>query len=198
MKKIIIFTVGFFVTLLAAGALPAFAQTCPASGPLRAGCLKLQTSVGPTGLQPDLTVSVGTVIRGILSAVGTIFLILTVYAGILWMTAQGAAEQIEKAQNIVSAAIIGLFITMAAYAITSFVTGRLGNVASGGNTNNASAPVILGPPVSNKCGDNDTLGKPTWCVTQNADYAVMEQACTQGLVFGSLDCPRPQVCCETP
>lgn len=77
-----------------------------------------------SGLEEDLQVSVGTVIKGALSLVGVIFLALTVYAGILWMTASGNESQIEKAQTILKAAIIGLVITMSAYAITAFVTGR--------------------------------------------------------------------------
>lgn len=86
----------------------------------------LQAALGGTGLESDLDVSIGMVIKGLLSLVGTIFLILTIYAGILWMTAQGNDEKVTKAKNILQSAIIGLVITMAAYAITSFVTGSLG------------------------------------------------------------------------
>ena len=85
-----------------------------------------------TQLESNLETSVGTVISGALALVGTIFLILTVYAGILWMTAQGAEDKVTKAKNIITAAIIGLVITMAAYAITSFVTNRLGGSGTGG------------------------------------------------------------------
>ena len=79
----------------------------------------------PTGLEANLDVSIATVISGTLALVGTIFLILTIYAGILWMTASGNEDKVTKAKNIITAAIIGLVITMAAYAITSFVTNRL-------------------------------------------------------------------------
>ncbi len=65
---------------------------------------------------------VGTVINGALSLVGIIFLVLMVYAGILWMTARGKDEQVQKAQQIIIASLIGLFITVSAYAITKFVT----------------------------------------------------------------------------
>ncbi|KKW42726.1 MAG: hypothetical protein UY92_C0004G0062 [Candidatus Magasanikbacteria bacterium GW2011_GWA2_56_11] len=67
---------------------------------------------------------VGTVINAVLSLVGLIFLVLMVYAGILWMTARGDESKVEKAKTIIEASLIGLFITVSAYAITVFLTGR--------------------------------------------------------------------------
>jgi TRAP-type C4-dicarboxylate transport system permease small subunit len=65
--------------------------------------------------------SVGKGIKIALSLVGTVFLTLTVYAGILWMTASGNEEKVEKSRNILQRAIIGLIITLAAYGITVFI-----------------------------------------------------------------------------
>ncbi|MFA6424321.1 MAG: hypothetical protein WCV83_03380 [Candidatus Magasanikbacteria bacterium] len=86
---------------------------------------KLKTVVGGTGLTDNFELSISTIITAVLSLVGTIFLVLTVYAGILWMTAQGNEEQVTKAKGIISQTIIGLAITLMAYAITAFVTGKL-------------------------------------------------------------------------
>lgn len=90
---------------------------------------KALTNMKVVGDKTDLTNnfagSVSTVIVGVLSLAGTIFLVLTVYAGILWMTAAGNEDQVTKAKDIVSQAVIGLAITLAAYAITAFVTGKL-------------------------------------------------------------------------
>lgn len=68
---------------------------------------------------------VGTVISVILSLVGVIFLILMVYAGIIWMTARGDDSKTENAKKTITASLIGLFIVVSAYAITKFVTGKL-------------------------------------------------------------------------
>ena len=91
---------------------------------------KLDNVVGEggnaVGLSKDLSTTIGAVVKGALALVGTLFLVLTVYAGILWMTASGKEEQIETAKKIITATIIGLFITMSAYTITYFVTSRLG------------------------------------------------------------------------
>jgi hypothetical protein len=83
-----------------------------------------------TGLSSDLVGTVGTVVKGILGLTGTIFLLLTVYAGILWMTAQGEEDQIKKATDIIKACTIGLIITLSAYSITFFVTNRVSKSAA--------------------------------------------------------------------
>jgi len=63
----------------------------------------------------------GSVVQTALSFIGVIFIALMVYAGYLWMTARGEESEIDKAQDIIRAAIIGLIITLAAYSITYFI-----------------------------------------------------------------------------
>lgn len=70
----------------------------------------------------DPRVTVATVIRAALGVVGIIFLILTLYAGALWMMSGGNEEQIAKAKKTLTASIIGLIIVISAYSITIFVT----------------------------------------------------------------------------
>jgi len=82
---------------------------------------------------------VGNIISSILALLGTIFLILTIYAGILWMTASGEEKQIEKAKEILKAAIIGLAIVLSAYTITYFVGSRLGS-STPSNRSGSCAP----------------------------------------------------------
>ncbi len=75
--------------------------------------------------ETTLSQTIGSVIKTALSLVGTIFLGLTVYAGFLWMTASGDESKVEKAQNILRSAVIGLIIALGAYGITNFVVGRI-------------------------------------------------------------------------
>jgi len=65
--------------------------------------------------------TVGNIIRSVLSLIGVIFLALTVYAGVLWLTAAGNDEKIEKAQKIIMSSAIGLAIVGAAYGITALI-----------------------------------------------------------------------------
>ena len=73
----------------------------------------------------SLSQSIGQVIKVVLGFVGVIFLVLTVYAGILWMTASGNEERVTTATNILKAAVVGLVIVVAAYSITYFVTKKV-------------------------------------------------------------------------
>ncbi len=88
----------------------------------------LDSTVGPktkAGLQGDLPTTAATIIKLALSLVGSIFLFLVIYAGILWMTAAGDGEKVQNAVKIIRAALVGLIIIMLAYAVTYFVTSRL-------------------------------------------------------------------------
>ncbi len=94
-------------------------------------------NLGTTGAkagttQGDVGSVLGTLINGALTLVGTIFFILMVYAGYLWMTARGEEAIIDKAKDIIRASIIGLVVILSAYAITVFVTSRFDTGAGGG------------------------------------------------------------------
>ena len=83
-----------------------------------------QAGFGKTD-ETSLSQTIGGVIKAALSLVGTIFLALTVYAGFLWMTAAGDESKVEKAQNIIRSAVIGLVIALGAYGITTFVVDKI-------------------------------------------------------------------------
>jgi hypothetical protein len=55
-----------------------------------------------------------------LSFVGIVFLLLIIWAGLQWMTAQGNSSQVDKAKDLMINAVIGLIIVSAAYSITIF------------------------------------------------------------------------------
>lgn len=74
----------------------------------------------------DIPSMIGRVLGSVLGFTGTIFFVLVVYAGLMWMTASGNEEQIAKAKKILTAAIIGLIIVLSAYAITQFIGTSLG------------------------------------------------------------------------
>jgi len=71
--------------------------------------------------EKTLSATVGKVIEAVLAMIGTIFFALTVYAGLLWMTARGKDEQVEKATKIFQTSVIGLVIVVGAYSITHYV-----------------------------------------------------------------------------
>jgi len=75
-----------------------------------------------TGLEAtDPRVSVGRIINVALELLGTVALVLIIYAGAKWMTAGGNDDQIQDAQKILFASIVGLIIILSAYAISNYV-----------------------------------------------------------------------------
>lgn len=84
-----------------------------------------KTQVSDVSARTTILNRVGGIVGLLLSFVGIIFLVLTVYAGFLWMTAQGNSGQVEKAKDLLINAIIGLVIVSAAYSITIFVGQQL-------------------------------------------------------------------------
>jgi hypothetical protein len=68
---------------------------------------------------PESYIGIGLSI--LFSVLGIIFLVLTIYAGIKWMTAQGNTSQVDQAKDTLTRAIIGLVISISAYAITYFI-----------------------------------------------------------------------------
>lgn len=69
--------------------------------------------------------TIGRVIGAVLAFLGLVFFLLMIYAGIKWMTARGDSGAVTTAKDTMEAAIIGLVITLAAYAITAFIGNQL-------------------------------------------------------------------------
>ncbi len=76
-------------------------------------------SVDPT--KSDLSTIIGAFISVILGLVGVIFLIIVVYAGIMWMVAEGEQAKVVKARTMLFQSAIGLAITLGAYTISYFI-----------------------------------------------------------------------------
>jgi len=114
MKKILITAVIVSVLLLPNLSMAASTGLGSALG-------NLNSATTNSGLEKDFTTTISSIITVALSVVGTIFLILTVYAGILWMTAGGNDESVTKATSILYTSVIGLIIVLSAYGITTFV-----------------------------------------------------------------------------
>lgn len=86
----------------------------------------LGATAGAAGLKKaEPAIVIGSIIGYALSFIGIIFLCLLIYGGFLWMTSYGETQKVEKAKNLITGAVIGLVIIIAAYAITNFVIGAL-------------------------------------------------------------------------
>jgi hypothetical protein len=83
-----------------------------------------------TGLpDKDVREVIAYIIRVILGLLGTVCVVIILYAGFLWMTSGGESDKAEQARTMITNAIIGLVIIVAAFAISSFVLSSLVNVS---------------------------------------------------------------------
>lgn len=122
-KSIKVPLVSFFLSIFLLNFSPVLAQNDPlvgldkSAGKVKAFTTQMSSYQSGTFLQTKVGQAIGIV----LSFVGVLFLILMIYAGILWMTSQGNEQQVAKAKGMLVNGIIGLIIVFAAYTITSFI-----------------------------------------------------------------------------
>ena len=123
-----VFFLGLFVVVFGVG------KTASASW-LEGSWNQLQHAGGSSGAnlgEPvDPRLIVAQIIKLLLTFVGTILLVLVIWAGYKWMTAQGNENQIAESKQTIMNATIGLIVILSAYAITIMVS----NLAMGKKLN---------------------------------------------------------------
>ncbi len=125
MNKIIVYLLIFIFSIVLISPSVVLAGS-PASNALN--------TVGSSGNAPykainpgtnDVAGIVGIVVQAFLGLLGVIFLVYMIYAGYNSMVARGYEEKVTKATETIQRAIIGLIITIGAYAISFWVFDRL-------------------------------------------------------------------------
>jgi hypothetical protein len=71
------------------------------------------------------------IIQPVIGVTGLIFLLLTVYAGMMWMTSGGDSKRVDKAKTILVTAVTGAVIIASAYVIVNTVIGALSGEQQG-------------------------------------------------------------------
>lgn len=138
-----------------------------------------KTTAGEAGLtQTDYAIIVASVITAVLALTGAIFVILFIYGGFTWLTSAGSEDKVKKAKNVLTYAVIGVFIVAAAYSITNFI-------ATG---------IFTGPAVTPP-NTNTTVGSQ--CQAAGGVCATFDNCLRtlQGSSLGIQDCGT-QICCS--
>lgn len=127
MKFIFIF---IFSSLLLVPCVPVEASCCPSGEITIQGnceiCIPnpLTGKTGDDG-KTDINQLIGQIINAVLGVVGSLALLMFIYGGIVWMTAAGANEKVQKGKDILLWATIGLIIIFSSYALVDFVLNNL-------------------------------------------------------------------------
>lgn len=180
--------VGFVVAVFGVFGVIQFALATDSSYGLETAASAAELNKG------DVPTIIGNIVGTALSLISVIFFILMLYGGILWMTARGNDDQAKKAQDTIFAAIIGIIVVLAAYAITSFVFSSIGGVASSGGGGGSG-----GAGTTQTCEQKH----PGWaCLDATAGQcasASSRDTCTEGNNCEINLCPGTGptvVCCE--
>jgi hypothetical protein len=123
------------------------------------------TSTNPTGLLQGLQQFQGAgsglntsgtligyianIIRWILGILGTVFFVIVVLQGYIYMTAGGDSSKTASAAGAIGNAVVGLLIIMGAFLITNFVTSGLIN-SGGGSTTTGTGTVQQSQTTNNE------------------------------------------------
>lgn len=92
----------------------------------------VETGMAGSGVtESSLPELVGGIINVALGLLGIILVIYIVYGGFIYMTAGGDKEKITTAKKVMTNAIVGIIIVVAAYAISSYVISALVTAAGG-------------------------------------------------------------------
>ncbi|HNV12431.1 MAG TPA: hypothetical protein PK686_03520 [bacterium] len=106
----------------------------------------------------DATGSIVSRVSGIvgflLSFIGLVFLILIIYSGVLWMTASGNEQQIQKSKNIMIWSIIGIISIFASFAIVQFIGNQSTRKVFQDENSTSTANVAL-PETDNNQAERD-------------------------------------------
>lgn len=78
-------------------------------------------------LQPAAVSTAARTINLLLGLLGTLCLALMIYAGYLWLSAQGKEEDMTKAKNIVTGTVLGMLVVLASYSFMYFIFRNLVN-----------------------------------------------------------------------
>jgi hypothetical protein len=101
-------------------------QTVQAAVTYSAGLGGLASTANNAGYGPDNLVDIiGKIVKAVLLSVGILFLIMMIFGGYLWMTSNGNEKTTGKAKSLIFGAIAGLIIVVAAYVLTTFLSGLL-------------------------------------------------------------------------
>ena len=115
--------------------IPGLAIPLLSRAAIGSGLTNASTSVGTSANAASLNTAtslpqmVGKGVGVLLGVLGIAFVVMVVYAGFLYLTAQGEETNVKKAKKMLTQAVIGMVIVVSAYAISSYVIAALSNIS---------------------------------------------------------------------
>lgn len=83
------------------------------------------TSCSNAADQPELMTTIRNIANVLLFVLGSIAVIMIIIGGIRYVASNGEQNQVSSAKNTILYAVIGVILSLAAYAIVNFVTSNI-------------------------------------------------------------------------
>ncbi len=131
MKKLVLNMVAAVLTVVGLGAIatvsPANAATiyCPDGTVSTTGDLSGCANISGGNNTNDLMTTLNTVINVIVGMVGFVAVVMIIMGGISFATSQGDAGKTTKARNTILYGVVGLVVSLLAFAVVNFVLTNL-------------------------------------------------------------------------
>ena len=88
-----------------------------------------QYAISPDGIAPTGTTTIGEgitkIIKLLMTLIGMLSIVFIIVGGIQMTLSTGNAAHVKSARETVIYAVVGLVVAISAYALVSFITGRL-------------------------------------------------------------------------
>ncbi len=124
MKKVILAILSLFVINASMLALPSYASTAVTEDACK-GHEEEFPDLCKKGTEADMMKVVGNVLNAVYGLVGIIAVVFVIIGGFKYTTSQGDPGKVQQAKNTIMFALIGLVVSVSAFAITSFILGAL-------------------------------------------------------------------------
>lgn len=115
------YIVSAFIAILGVSALALPAGQVAAYNPLDGACTGGASNEVCKNKDEKLEPILGTIINTLLYIVGAISVVMVIFAGIMYAISSGDSGRVSKAKNMLTYAIVGLIVSLIAFALVNWV-----------------------------------------------------------------------------
>lgn len=183
-----VFRYTFLLTLLLLVPVVAFASLdANSTGLVEAGRSAGLSSICSSDAGGCIASLVGRFLNVVLGFIGLILFGYIVYGGILYMSAAGDDKQVKTAKDTLQNAVVGVFMILLAFGVSSFVLERAievtggSSIDAGGGGGGGGTGEQAGAPGSQTSGSSETGGSICRCTCLDGDtpLAIPVTACNE-------------------
>jgi hypothetical protein len=146
----------FFTPLLVMPLLVSASIDANSTGLVEAGRAAGLSSICSSDASACIATLVGKFLNMVLGFIGLILFLYVVYGGFLYMSAGGDDKQVKMAKDTLQNAVVGVFLVVLAFGISSFVLDRAIEVTGGGEAVGGSGAGTETPGSPSTNGTNST------------------------------------------